>query len=70
MKRDIKRMKKVTKGQKIVTKHEWIVSTLKTMGIGQRHLDILQNSLLVDPNVEHTPYQVIIENFSKEHQVQ
>jgi hypothetical protein len=70
MKRDIKNMKKQTKGQKIVTKHEWIISTLKTMGIGQRHLEILQNSLVVDPNTEQTPYQAIIDNFSKEHQVQ
>ena len=41
MKRDIKRMKKDQKGLVIVTKHEWIISTLKTMGIGQKHLDIL-----------------------------
>jgi hypothetical protein len=70
MKRDIHRMKKETSGQKIVTKHEWIVSTLKTMGIAQKHLDILEKSLLVDPNVEMTPYQVLIDKFSKEHQVQ
>lgn len=60
-------MKKETKGLKIVTKHEWIISTLKTMGIGQKHLDILSNSLLVDPNVEMTPYQVLLDKFSKEH---
>jgi hypothetical protein len=40
------------------------------MGLGQKHLDILSNSLLVNPNAEMTPYQVIIEKFSKEHQVQ
>jgi len=40
------------------------------MGIGQKHLDILEKSLLVNPNVEQTPYQILIEKYSKEHQVQ
>jgi len=31
MKRDIKKMKKATKGEKIITKHEWIIQTLSTM---------------------------------------
>lgn len=76
MKRDIKKMKKATKGNKIITKHEWIIQTLSTMneqdpkaiGLSPNHLDILKKSLLVDPNNEITPYQSIIEKFSKEHQ--
>ena len=62
-------MRKLSKGQKIISKHEWILSTLKSLGqVPQKHLDILAASIYVDPNQEKTPYQIIIEKFSQEQQ--
>lgn len=69
MMRDISKLKANT--NKLVTKHEWIIQTLRTMnnqdpkniGLSERQFKILANSLSINPNIELTPYQHIFDKY-------
>ena len=61
----LKDLAKVKMGtDKIVTKNEWIISTLRVInaqdpeniGLDESHFSILERQLIVDPNLEMTPY--------------
>lgn len=69
----MKKIRKSLSGAKIVTKHEWILHTLRqlieqdpSLEIKQEHLQVLENSLLVNPNLSLTPYQQIIQKFHRD----
>lgn len=63
----MKKLRKSIGGAKIVTKYEWILYTLRqlievdpSIDIKPEHLQVLENSLLINPNNSLTPYQQII----------
>lgn len=69
----MKKIRKSLGGTKIVTKHEWILYTLRqiidqdpTIDIKPEHLQVLENSLLINPNTSLTPYQQIIQKFHRD----
>jgi hypothetical protein len=62
MQRDLAKVKIGT--DKIATKNEWIISTLRVLnaqdpqniGLDESHFSILEKQLIIDPNLEMTPY--------------
>ena len=66
-------MRKSQKGAKIITKYEWILQTLRqmneqdpTIDLKPEHLEVLENSILINPNSNLTPYQQIIQKFHRD----
>jgi len=73
MKRDMKKLRKSQEGAKIVTKYEWILQTLRqmneqdpTIDLKPEHLEVLESSILINPNSNLTPYQQIIQKFHRD----
>jgi hypothetical protein len=73
MKRDMRKLRKSVNGSKIITKYEWILQTLRqmnesdpTLDLKPEHLEVLENSILINPNSNFTPYQLIIQKFHRD----
>lgn len=58
----------------MVTNREWIIATLRTLndrdpeaiGLSEKHFQILEQQLMIDPNKEMTPFQVILSKYQKD----
>ena len=58
----------------MITKHEWIISTLRTLneqdpeaiGLTEKHFQVLEQQLYIDPHSEVTPYQKIVSKYQRE----
>ena len=69
----MKKLRKNQTGAKIITKYEWILQTLRqmneqdpTIDLKPEHLEVLENSILINPNSNLTPYQQIIQKFHRD----
>jgi hypothetical protein len=58
----------------MIDRQSWIISTLRALnaadpngiGLTEEHFQVLEQQIIVDPNQESTPYQMMLSKFKQD----